>query len=313
MARVEALCTAGKKGERKHPVERAVFTAGHGIEGDAHAGDWHRQVSILALEDIDTVRENGLPDIGHGDFAENVILSGIDCSALGLGSRIRLGHEVMLKISQRGKVCHNPCGIFKQTGDCIMPRLGLFARVETGGTVNAGDNAGEVEIIPPDVFQAAVLTISDRCSRGEAEDTAGPAVCMKLKESTGAHIYRTEIIPDEQHLIEERIRHYSDGHSVDIILTVGGTGFSSRDVTPEAARAVIERLTPGLDEAMRAASMLKTPHAMLSRGVSGIRGATLILNLPGSKKAAVENLDAVAGALRHGILKLRGDDSECGA
>ncbi|MFC1650425.1 molybdenum cofactor synthesis domain-containing protein [Candidatus Latescibacterota bacterium] len=312
MARVEALCVAGKKGARKHPVDSAEFIAGSGIEGDAHAGNWHRQISLLSMEDIETVKNGSLPDIGYGDFAENVIFSGLDLAEFGLGTRIRLGNDVEITITQRGKICHNPCGIFRQTGDCIMPRLGLFARVESSGTVKAGESAEVLEIIGPEVFQAAVLTISDRCSRGEAEDTAGPAVCMKLQDSLDVHIYRNEIIPDDQSEIEARIRHYCDGHTVDFVLTVGGTGFSPRDVTPEASRAVIERLTPGLDEAMRAASLLKTPRAMLSRGTSGMRGSTLILNLPGSKKAAVENLDAVIGSLRHGILKLRGDDTDCG-
>jgi molybdopterin adenylyltransferase len=312
MAKVEAVCVGNKKGERKHPVEIAAFTAGHGIEGDAHAGDWHRQVSLLSMEDIDEVKNGGLPDIQQGDFAENIILSGIDLSSLGLGSRIRLGSDVELRITQIGKDCHTPCRIYHLTGDCIMPRLGVFARVVSGGEVNAGAAQEIIEIVRPERFQAVILTISDRCSRGEAEDTAGPAVCKKLEESLDAHIYGIEIIPDEQNEIEQRLKHYCGGHTIDLILTVGGTGFSPRDVTPEAAKAVIERLTPGLDEAMRASSMLKTPHAMLSRGISGISGTTLIINLPGSKKAAVENLEAVLGGLGHGILKLRGDKSECG-
>ena len=312
MAKIEALCVSEKKGERKHPVESTVFRADHGIEGDAHAGNWHRQVSLLSMEDIDTVKNGGLPDIKQGDFAENIILSGLDLTALGLGSRIRLGDNVELSITQLGKVCHTPCRIYHLTGDCIMPRLGVFARVKSGGSVNVGDSAEVVKIVKPEQFQAVVLTISDRCSRGEAEDTAGPAVCEKLKESLYAHIYCNEIIPDEQKDIESRLRHFCNGHTIDLIVTVGGTGFSPRDVTPEATKAVVERLTPGLDEAMRASSMLKSPHAMLSRGISGISGSTLMINLPGSKKAAVENLEAVLGGLGHGILKLRGDKSECG-
>jgi molybdenum cofactor synthesis domain-containing protein len=127
-----------------------------------------------------------------------------------------------------------------------------------------------------------------------------------------AHVYRTEVVPDEQEIIAERLKHYADGHSIDLVLTVGGTGFSPRDVTPEATRAVVERPAPGLDEAMRAASLARTPHAVLSRGASGIRGRTLIVNLPGSERAAVENLDVILPALPHGLAKLRGEMSECG-
>jgi molybdenum cofactor synthesis domain-containing protein len=311
MPRVEALCISDAKGEPKRPVHSAVFRADHGIEGDAHAGPWHRQVSLLAAEDIAAVRER-LPDLGPGAFAENVILSGQGLGSLGLGTRIRLGSDVVLTITQIGKLCHSPCRIQRLTGDCIMPKLGLFARVELGGSVHMGDAAEVLELVPRETPQAVVLTISDRCSRGEQEDTAGPAVAARLQEALGAHVYRTEIIPDDQQQIAERLKHYCDGHSIDIVATAGGTGFGPRDVTPEATRSVVERLTPGLDEAMRAASAAKTPHAALSRGVSGIRGATLVLNLPGSRRGAVENLDAVVGALGHGLELLRGAPLDCG-
>ncbi|MFC1528432.1 molybdenum cofactor synthesis domain-containing protein [Candidatus Latescibacterota bacterium] len=312
MPSVEAVCIGEKKCERKHPVDSAVFLAGHGIEGDAHAGKWHRQVSILALEDIEKVRCDGLPDIGPGDFAENVILSGLDLTLLGLGTRLIFGRNVVLSITQIGKECHEPCRIYQMTGDCIMPRLGLLARVESGGTVSVGDSAEVLISVSREIFQAIILTISDRCSRGEATDTAGPAVSRRLEESLNAHIYKNEILPDDPGDIEKRLRHFCNGHSIDLIITVGGTGFSPRDVTPETTRKVVERFTPGLDEAMRASSMHKTPHAMLSRGISGIRGSTLIINLPGSERGAIENLDVILGSLRHGLLKLRGDISECG-
>ncbi len=311
MGKVEHICISESKGERKTPVESAVMCAGSGIESDAHCGSWHRQVSILAAEDIAMVREN-LPDIKPGDFAENLIVSQCELASLGLGSLLRIGSDVILRVSQIGKVCHTPCRIYHLTGDCIMPKLGLFARVLEGGPMKVGDDVEIIETISRDAFQAVVLTISDRCSRGEAQDTAGPATAKLLGESLSANIYTTEIIPDEQETISDRMKHYCDGHSIDLVLAVGGTGFSPRDVTPEATRAVIERATPGLDEAMRAASLAKTPHAMLSRAVSGIRGATLIVNLPGSLRASVENLEAILPALGHGLKKLRGDPADCG-
>jgi len=311
MGRVEALCISEKKGQRKTPVDAAIFIADRGIESDAHAGPWHRQVSLLSAEDIETVRKK-LPDVRPGDFAENVIVSGLDLGALGLGTRLQLGEEVVVSITQIGKNCHTPCRIYHLTGDCIMPRLGVFARVEAGGEVRRRDPAEVRQAVPRGAFQAVVLTVSDRCSKGQTQDTAGPAVAGRLQEHLDAHIYRTEILPDEADAIARRLRHYCDGHSIDMVVTVGGTGFSPRDVTPEATREVIERFTPGLDEAMRAASTAKTPHAMLSRGVSGIRGSTLIVNLPGSQRGAVENLEAIAGALRHGLEKLRGQAADCG-
>jgi len=312
MPQVEAICISRDKGERKTAVDSAVLRAGHGIESDAHAGPWHRQVSLLAAEDIETVRRKGLVDLPPGAFAENIVLSGLDLGSLGLGSIIRLAGAVEVTITQIGKTCHNPCEILRLTGDCIMPRLGLFARVLTGGAVSPGDAAEVLSVVSRDTFQAVVLTISDRCWRGEAQDTAGPAVSDALGRELGAHVYGTEILPDEQPLIEERLKHYCDGHSIDLVVTVGGTGFSPRDVTPEATRGVIERPSPGIDEAMRSASLAKTPHAALSRGYSGLRAATLILSLPGSKRAALENLAAIVPALSHGLLKLRGDPADCG-
>ena len=311
MAKVEALCLSEAKGMQKEPVPSAVFRADHGIESDAHAGPWHRQVSLLSAEAVESVREK-LPDIGPGNFAENVVVSGVDLAGLGLGSRLRLGGGVVLTITQIGKVCHTPCQIGRLTGDCIMPREGLFARVEAGGKVRTGDAVDVLEVVPRQRPQAVVLTISDRCSRGEATDTAGPATAQRLAADVHAHVYRTEILPDETDVIAEQLRHYCDGHSIDLVVTVGGTGLSPRDVTPEATREVIERFTPGLDEAMRAASLARTPHAMLSRGISGVRGSTLIISLPGSERAAIENLQAIVPALEHGLAKLRGDPCDCG-
>jgi molybdopterin adenylyltransferase len=312
VGRVEAICTCVKKGGKKSPQPVARFVANHGIEGDAHAGPWHRQVSVLAAEDIEAMRRGALPGLKTGDFAENLVVSGADLGSLGLGSRLRLGSEAELRVTQLGKECHQRCVIYDQTGDCIMPRLGLFARVLRDGTVATGDAVEVLEAVSRQKFQAVILTISDRCSRGEAVDTAGPAVGRLLESSLDAHVYATEIVPDDRDRIAARLRHYSDGHSIDFVLAAGGTGFAPRDVTPEAVTAVIQRPTPGLDEAMRRASLEKTPMAMLSRAVSGIRNGTLIVSLPGSERGAVENLRAILSALEHGLAKLRGDPSDCG-
>ena len=312
MGRIESICISAAKGERKHLVQAAVLRAHHGIEGDAHTGSWHRQVSLLAAEDIDAVRRRSLPELAPGAFAENMAVSGLELRALGLGSRLRLGRDAVLAITQIGKRCHAPCVIQRETGDCIMPRLGLFARVLAGGAVAVGDRVDVEERIPRERVQAVVLTLSDRCSRGEARDTAGPAVAARLQAALGAHLYEATILPDERALIAERLKHYADGPAPDLVVTVGGTGFAPRDTTPEATRDVVERLTPGLDEAMRAVSLAHTPHAMLSRGISGIRGSTLIINLPGSERGALENLEAILPALGHGLAKLSGDPSDCG-
>jgi molybdenum cofactor synthesis domain-containing protein len=149
--------------------------------------------------------------------------------------------------------------------------------------------------------RAGVLTVSDRSSRGERPDGSGPLLAAMLRDELGFTVAEYAIVPDEREEIAAALRRWSDERRLDLILTTGGTGFAPRDVTPEATLAVVERPTPGLTEAMRAASLTVTPHAMLSRAAAGIRGRTLIVNLPGSPKAARENLLTIAPALRHGL------------
>ena len=160
------------------------------------------------------------------------------------------------------------------------------------------------------MFQAAVLTVSDRSFRGERPDGGGPLVAQLL-EGAGYEIAETVIVPDEQDQIEAALRKLCDEAGVALVVTTGGTGFSPRDVTPEATVAVCQRLTPGIPEAMRYASMQVTPRGMLSRAAAGIRGKTLIVNLPGSPKAAKENLEAVLPTLAHGLEMLTGDPADC--
>ncbi len=160
------------------------------------------------------------------------------------------------------------------------------------------------------MYRVGILTVSDRSSRGEREDLSGPAVAEAVAGLSGAVVVAREIVPDERDEIAAVLRRWA-AKGLDLVLTTGGTGMTPRDVTPEATRAVIEREAPGFAEAMRAASLAVTPHAMLSRAVAGMRGCTLIINLPGSPKAARENLQTVLPALPHALDKLRGDPAEC--
>ena len=155
-------------------------------------------------------------------------------------------------------------------------------------------------------MQTAVLTVSSSVARREADDESGPLLAQRAEEA-GAEVVAMEVVPDDFALIEDRIRHYVDD-GVDLVLTTGGTGFTPDDITPEATRAVIEREAPGLAEAMRAESLRHTPMAVLSRGVSGIAGATLIVNFPGNPRAIDETFGVIAGTLRHAVDTLRGDD-----
>ncbi len=159
--------------------------------------------------------------------------------------------------------------------------------------------------------KVAILTISDKGFQGKREDRSGPALEEIISHNQGEITY-FKILPDEKELIKKELKDIADNGLADLILTTGGTGFSLRDVTPEATKEVIEREAPGLAEAMRAESLKKTPTAMLSRALAGIRKKTLIVNLPGSLKGAVENFEVVLPALKHGIEILKGEGGECG-
>ena len=160
------------------------------------------------------------------------------------------------------------------------------------------------------VFSAAVLTVSDRSARGERPDESGPAAAAMLA-AAGYQVASQSVVPDERGKIEAALAALAEAGTA-LVVTTGGTGFSPRDVTPEATAAVCQRMVPGIPEAMRLASLAVTPRAMLSRAVAGIRDRTLIVNLPGSPKAVRENLEAVLPALRHGLEVLRGASTDCG-
>jgi len=159
-------------------------------------------------------------------------------------------------------------------------------------------------------IRVGIITVSDKGSRGERVDESGPAIEEMIKQIGGA-VERYVIVPDEKEQIKEELLHMCDTLNISLIFTTGGTGFSKRDVTPEATLEIIEKLVPGIPEAMRAKSMEITPKAMLSRAQAGIRKNSLIINLPGSPKSVRENLEIVMPALRHGIEILLGEASEC--
>jgi molybdenum cofactor synthesis domain-containing protein len=161
-------------------------------------------------------------------------------------------------------------------------------------------------------YTGGILTISDKGSRGEREDTSGPQLRVMLNEH-GFSVVAYTIVPDDIAAIQETLRAWADEDRIDLILSTGGTGVSPSDLTPEATKAILDREIPGIGEAMRQASLQKTPNAILSRGISGIRKQSLIINLPGSRKAAMENLEAVLPALQHAIYKIQGGTKDCGS
>lgn len=325
---VKAVCTSSVKGVRKEPVKEARLIEDYGIEKDAHAGKWHRQVSLLSWEKVQEFNRSGA-GVSDGDFGENLLVSGINFRSLPVGTRFLIcpAEEVvhaaadslaekpvhaagmecgeaaggaLLELTQIGKACHHSCEIRKRVGVCIMPTDGVFAKVVRGGMVKPGDR---VRVLPPDLdrpYTAAVITLSDRAFSGVYEDRSGPKAAEVLK-AAGYDVVEMILLPDDQSRLERELGRLADQRQVSLVLTTGGTGFSERDRTPEATMAVADRNAQGIAEAIRVKSLAVTDHAMLSRGVSVIRKKTLIVNLPGSVKAVQESLGFILGALDHGL------------
>ncbi|MCL1802877.1 MAG: molybdopterin-binding protein [Eubacteriaceae bacterium] len=310
IGKVMAVCISEIRGTQKTNVSRADLKIGWGLDKDAHGGDWHRQVSLLSYDKIRGFNEKGA-GVGHGDFGENLVVDGIDFRSLPVGTMLSCGSAV-LEMTQIGKECHTHCQIYKKMGDCIMPREGVFARVIEGGSIAVGDSM-QVIMQPKEKYRAAVVTLSDKGSEGKREDESGPIICQMLSEA-GYDAFYSTILPDERTLIEDALIDISDRMQADLILTTGGTGFSLRDVTPEATMAVADREAPGIAEAIRHYSLGITGRAMLSRAVSALRGSTLIINLPGSPKAVKECLEYILPHLEHGLemLATTGKDHDSG-
>ena len=306
---VRAVCISPAKGTEKKPVEKGAFIPVFGIENDAHAGNGHRQVSLLSYESVEEFNQRGA-GVTDGAFGENLLVEGIDLKTLPVGSVLKAG-TVVLRTTQIGKDCHSSCAIRRRTGDCIMPREGIFAEVLEGGEIRPGDTITACLPDPDRPFRAAVITLSDKGYRGERKDESGPAA-VEMLEGAGYEIIGTILLPDEPEMLKKELCRLADQRQADLVVTSGGTGFSPRDRTPEATLAVADRNAPGIAEYIRMKSMEITERAMLGRGVSVIRKGTLIVNLPGSPKAVKESLGFILNTLEHGLKTLRGSVTECG-
>lgn len=308
MGVLKAICISEKKGTQKHEIESAVVVEDWGIEQDAHAGKWHRQVSMLSYEKIEEFREKGA-EVDFGAFGENLIVEGFDLRTIPVGTKFQIG-DVLLELTQIGKECHSHCEIYKVMGDCIMPREGVFTKVLKGGIIRPGDEIKRLPLENDRPFTAAVITLSDKGAAGEREDESGPLIKTML-EKEGYDVTEQLLLPDNKAVLQHHLMRLADQRQTNVIFTTGGTGFSERDITPEATIAVCDCMAPGIAEAMRAYSLTITKRAMLSRAVSGIRKKTLIINLPGSPKAVQESLEYILPALGHGLGILRGTEGEC--
>lgn len=301
---VVAVCLSKEKGVPKTSIGQGNLLVGFGLEGDAHGGPWHRQISLLAQESIEKMKALGLPDLKPGDFAENLTTQGLELHKLPVGTQMKIG-ETLLEVTQIGKECHHGCAIFQKVGKCIMPKEGIFVKVLQGGLVKEGD---KIEVLP--LLKVGIITASDKGSRGEREDKSG-ATIKELVVNLPGEVVSYAVIPDEKEVIKEKMLEMIEKEKLDLILTTGGTGLGPRDVTPDVTLEIVERVIPGIGEAMRLESLKKTNRAMLSRAVAGSRGNSLIINLPGSPKAVRECLEVVLPVIPHALEILQGRGGEC--
>ncbi len=307
MARVISVNSSNERKTRKAPRERVKLLSGFGIEGDAHAGQGHRQVSILSDASMARMRSMGIETF-PGCCGENIDIG--DCGEMYTmlpGVRFRIGASAEVRITEIGKDNSDGHADNVIRGN-IFPDEGVFAEVLNDGEVRAGDI---MEAVRSDGYLAAVLTVSDSASRGVYPDESGPAV-MELLRKSGFQPARYHVEPDDYQALVSRMSAWCDDGFVDLILTAGGTGLSVRDVTPEATAEVCTRAVPGIPELMRLRSAEITRTAWLSRAFCGIRKRTLVVNLPGSLKASVECAGFIIPVLGHALEILRGDVAHCG-
>jgi molybdopterin adenylyltransferase len=294
-----------KKGTKKTPVSKATFIEGHGIEGDSHAGPWHRQVTLLAVEEIEAA-DAGRGIATFGSFAENISIEGIDIRRVRPLDKFLFG-DVILEVTQIGKECHDNCAIGKALGECIMPKLGVFTRTIQGGEVESGAGG----IYQPKCFKAMVITLSDRASRGEYDDMSGPAAAEAVEHFFGELGYEYDIekrlIPDDPGRLAEMFAE-AETECFDLVVTSGGTGIGPRDFTPEITAGFIDRAMPGVMEFIRNKYGSKFPNALLSRAIAGVKGNMLVYNLPGSPKAVREYMSEIVPTLKHSFYMLHGLD-----
>ena len=306
MGKIQAISVSDRKGVIKENVPSAFFENDFGIKGDAHAGKWHRQVSLLALESVKKMQDKGLK-VKSGDFAENITTVDIDLLSLPVGTKLQIG-SIELIISQIGKVCHHKCAVYYHAGECVMPKEGIFGVVRGNGELKVGD---EIKNLGKNGYSVGIITLSDRASKGEYEDLTGPAIEKYISENLKTSFIRKEIIADDKDKLDITLKDFADIQNLDLIITNGSTGISPRDIAPDVTIEVIEKRLPGFEEVMRAESFKITVNSIVSRAVCGTRKNSLIINLPGSPKGAVENLGFIMPAIEHTIKKLQGDKSDC--
>ncbi len=297
-----------EQGTSKHPVPELLIDD-RGAVGDAHAGDWHRQISLLALESIERFATEAGRSFGHGEFAENITTAGVNLREAALLDRLKIGPLAELEVTQLGKECHGSgCAIFQQVGRCVMPKEGVFARVIHGGPVKPGDTL----IHERRALRCRVITLSDRASQGVYPDRSGPRIAEHLRTYAEQKHWNLELaatlIPDDAELLRVELVSARDA-GVHVAFTTGGTGVGPRDIAPDVVAALADKTIPGIMEHIRLKYGAGKPNALLSRSVAAVLGGALVYTLPGSVKAVDEYMGEILKTLEHLIFTIQGLDT----
>ena len=295
-----------EKGTIKHPVPEIIIDK-NGIVNDAHSGPWHRQVSLLAREDIDCFSKEMGREIAPGEFAENITMAGVDLNQAAILDRFRIA-EVELEVTQIGKECHgNTCAIYREVGKCVMPKKGIFCRVVKPGKIKTGDS---IEYFPKPL-NVLIVTLSDRAFADQYTDRSGPHAKQILKDYFSDKRWHCQfnnllLADDADKLHHELTKAIKEG--VDVIFTLGSTGIGPRDIAPETVTSVCDKTIPGIMENIRVKFGNNKSSALLSRSVAAIAGETQIYALPGSVRAVEEYMGEILKTLEHAVYMIHGLD-----
>lgn len=308
--KIISLNTSSKKGTVKSPVQSITIDK-TGVVGDAHAGDWHRQISLLGIESYHKMEEKGAAKgndvkLDMGVFAENITTEGLTLHETAIFDRFVCG-DIILEVTQIGKKCHHGCEIMKLIGDCVMPVEGIFTQVIQGGTLNVGDTFE----FQPRTIKTMILTLSDRAFNGIYADRSGP-LAEKLmsdffKANNRSFSITKNILPDDKQSIEKAIIEAKE-EKYDIIITTGGTGLGRRDITPDVIKPFFDKEIPGIMEHIRLKFGAEKPNALVSRSIAGMIDETLVYVLPGSTKGVTEYLSEITKTIEHSLRMIHGVD-----
>ena len=303
---IKSLNISEKKGTKKTP-QQSIELNETGVKGDAHAGHWHRQVSLLGVESYHKTEDASGTKLKHGDFAENITTEGMALHHTKIFDRF-IGEGIELEVTQIGKKCHNGCEIKELTGDCVMPKEGIFCRVISGGILKPD---AVLEYVPRKI-DAHIITLSDRAFQGIYEDKSGPyaqkLLSKYLDENQRQYQFKRTILPDDEQQLKTTVLQLV-AKGVDIIITTGGTGVGPRDITPDVIKPLLEKEITGIMESIRVKYGLEKPNALLSRSVAGVIQQTLVYTLPGSVKAVNEYLTEITPTIEHSLRMLHGIDT----